>query len=324
MHKSLYVKDFMWSENEWPKIRHDDYESGDNMPLISLLEILDGKRESEAYENLCKDMVMACESWGFFKLVDHGIPNVVIESMKERCLGLFDLPMEQKLKGERSSNLPLGYSPTNTDYGHNLPWAESLQLLQSPQQVLTFSKKVFGNEHSPFSDAMLDYMHAMDALGMLIFEMLAHGLGLPHDYFSKNFEEKEATMIRINRYPPCPLPSKCLGLGSHSDPHTLTILLQDEVGGLQVLKKDEEWVGIRPLPNSFIINVGDTLEAWSNGRLKSVVHRAVVNKEKQRFSIAYFLSPASDMVVDSPSQLIDQEKTLKDTFLLHGHNSEES
>ncbi|GLT91112.1 hypothetical protein SLE2022_090190 [Rubroshorea leprosula] len=96
---------------------------------------------------------------------------------------------------------------------------------------------------------------------MRIFEMLAHGLGLPDDFFRKNFEEKEATIFRANRCLPCPLPEKCLGLGSHSDPHTLTILLQDDdVGGLQILRDDNQWVGIRPVPNSFIVNIGDTLE----------------------------------------------------------------
>ncbi|KAK7850805.1 gibberellin 2-beta-dioxygenase 8 [Quercus suber] len=114
-------------------------------------------------------------------------------------------------------------------------------------------------------------------------------------------------MIRVNRFPPCPLPEKCLGLGSHSDPHALTILLQDHVGGLQVLKTDHQWVGIRPIPNSFVINIGDTLEAWTNGRLKSVVHRAVVNKEKQRLSAAYFLSPSSSAIIDCPPQLMVME-----------------
>lgn len=107
---------------------------------------------------------------------------------------------------------------------------------------------------------MSAYMDALDKLGMIIFEMLAHGLGLPDNFFTKRFTEKDSTMIRINRYPPCPLPEKCLGLGSHSDPHTLTILFQDEVGGLQVLRNDNQWIGIRPIPNSFIINIGDTLE----------------------------------------------------------------
>lgn len=102
----------------------------------------------------------------------------------------------------------------------------------------------------------------MDELGMTILEMIAHGFGLVPDFFSRHFlQEKESTMIRANRYPPCPLPDRCLGLGSHSDPHTLTILLQDQVGGLQVrTNNDDHWLGIRPLPNSFVINIGDTLE----------------------------------------------------------------
>lgn len=120
---------------------------------------------------------------------------------------------------------------------------------------------------------MSEYMYALDKLGMIIFEMLAHGLGLPDDFFTKHFTEKDSTMIRINRYPPCPLPEKCLGLGSHSDPHTLTILLQDEVGGLQVFRNDEQWIGIRPVPNSFIINIGDTLEVrYQLSNISSIDH----------------------------------------------------
>ncbi|KAF5938682.1 hypothetical protein HYC85_022941 [Camellia sinensis] len=117
--------------------------------------------------------------------------------------------------------------------------------------------------HYATGEAMVEYMEALDKLGMTIMEMLANGLGLQSDFLTKNFEEKDSTMIRINKYPPCPLPEKCLGVGSHTDPHTLTILLADNVGGLQVLRDDNQWVGIRPIPNSFVINIGDTLEVIS-------------------------------------------------------------
>ncbi|KAM7494045.1 hypothetical protein LguiB_028654 [Lonicera macranthoides] len=126
---------------------------------------------------------------------------------------------------------------------------------------------------------MIEYMESLDKLGLKIFEMLARGLGLEDDFFTKNFEVKEETIIRINRYPPCPLPEKCLGLGSHSDPHTLTILLQDE--------------------------------AWTNGKLRSNVHRAVVNKEKRRLSVAYFMSPTSNAIIECPPQLMDPHKNPK-------------
>ncbi|KAK1261977.1 Gibberellin 20 oxidase 1 [Acorus gramineus] len=302
-HNKLQVKDFIWSENEWPTVAHDDFDSGEDIPIISLSNR--SRNDDECYKKLCKDMVTACERWGFVRVVDHGVAPETVENMKRRCLEMFDLPMEVKMKGTRSTCMPLGYSASNLDYGHNLPWAEIIQLLQSPQHVVGFAKKVYGDKYQLFSDAITDYMNAMDGLGMVILETLAHGLGLPHDFFTKNFnKEKESTMIRVNRYPPCPLPERCLGLGSHSDPHTLTILLQDDVGGLQVQKGEGVWVGVRPIPNSFIINIGDTFEAWSNGRLKSVVHRAVVNREKKRLSVAYFMSPASETIIDCPLELV--------------------
>lgn len=115
-----------------------------------------------------------------------------------------------------------------------------------------------------YSNAMIKYMNAMEELGKGVLEMLANGLGLCTNFFTKELREPENTMIRANRYPPCPLPNRCLGLGSHSDPHTLTILLQDQVGGLQVRTDDNhQWFGIRPLPNSFVVNIGDTLEVFS-------------------------------------------------------------
>lgn len=95
-------------------------------------------------------MVNASSNWGFFKLVDHGVDLEVIENVKLRWNELFDLPMEQKLKGARSASLPLGYRATNPDYGKNLPWAKILQLLQSPKHVVAFATKVFGDQHQPF------------------------------------------------------------------------------------------------------------------------------------------------------------------------------
>ncbi|KAK4727968.1 hypothetical protein R3W88_032885 [Solanum pinnatisectum] len=227
-------------------------------------------------------MVKASENWGYFKLVDHGVSSEIVENYITRLHKIFNLPMEQKLKGGKTSSLPLGYYASNPEYGENLPWAEVLQLLQWPEMVVEFVKKVYGDQYHTFSNAMIDYMKEMDKLGMVIFMMLAHGLGLEDDFFFK----------------------KIVGIGIHSDPQTLTILHQDQVGGLQVLKDDKQWIGVRPLPNSFVINIGDTLEAWTNGRLKSVIHRAVVNKEKQRLSIAYFMSPTSNAIIECPPQLI--------------------
>ncbi|KAI3469015.1 hypothetical protein Pfo_025678 [Paulownia fortunei] len=305
--QKLHVKNFVWSEDEWPTIKHDDFWDREDIPVISLDGIWQKSDKDEVYNSVCQTMVAAAQKWGFFKLMDHGVAPEIVNDISVCLNKFFDLSMEQKLKGARTGSLPLGYSASNLDYGHNLPWVEIVQLLQSPEQVVEFSKRVSGDQHQVLSNAMIRYMKAMEELGITILEMLAHGLGLASDFFTRYLKEKETTMIRANRYPPCPLPDRCLGLGSHSDPHTLTILLQDEVGGLQVRKDDSDWFGIRPLPNSFVINIGDTLEAWTNGKLKSVVHRAVVNKERYRLSVAYFISPTSTAIIESPPELMDSE-----------------
>ncbi|CAL5355862.1 unnamed protein product [Camellia sinensis] len=254
-------------------------------------------------------MVAASNKWGFFKLVDHGVPSEIVENMKARLNEMFDLPMEEKLKGARSATMPLGYCATNPDYGKNLPWAEILQLLQSPQQVLGFAEKVFGDQHQPFSEAMVEYMEALDKLGMTIMEMLANGLGLQSDFLTKNFEEKDSTMIRINKYPPCPLPEKCLGVGSHTDPHTLTILLADNVGGLQVLRDDNQWVGIRPIPNSFVINIGDTLENMDKWEAKECDTQSSGEQREEQTINCIFPKPCTCTIIDSPPELLEDPNT---------------
>ncbi|MCL7032353.1 hypothetical protein MKW94_030092, partial [Papaver nudicaule] len=214
----LCVKDFVWSKEEWPNIDHNDFEFGDNIPMISLCNVFGNKDDD--YRKACHDIVAAIENWGFCKLINHGVKFEIIENMKEMCNNFFDLPMVKKIKGGRLNSLPLGYSATNPGYGKNLPWAEIIQLLQSPQQVVGFATKVYGDQHhhqfSMCNNALLSYMVELDKLGMLIFEMLADGLGLPSDFFRKKIKEiKEATMIRVNRYSKCPLPEKCFTCITH-------------------------------------------------------------------------------------------------------------
>ncbi|KAJ4981711.1 hypothetical protein NE237_032548 [Protea cynaroides] len=102
----------------------------------------------------------------------------------------------------------------------------------------------------------------------------------------------------MNRYPPCPLPWKVFGLMPHTDSDFLTILYQDQVGGLQLVK-DGRWVTVKPNPEALIVNIGDLFQAWSNGVYKSVKHRVMTNGQVERFSVAYFLCPSYDTVIQS-------------------------
>ncbi|XP_069144645.1 jasmonate-induced oxygenase 1-like [Solanum lycopersicum] len=139
--------------------------------------------------------------------MDYGVPSEIVENFTSSLHELFDLPMEQKLKGGKTSSFPLGYYASNPDYEKNFPWAEILQLLQSPEIVVQFAKK----KHN-------DRVHGRNGQAW------------------------------------------------------------DDYNGDQV---------------------------WTNGRLKSVIHWAVVNKEKQRLSMAYFMNPTSSATIECPPQLID-------------------
>ncbi|BAT98825.1 hypothetical protein VIGAN_10017300 [Vigna angularis var. angularis] len=127
----------------------------------------------------------------------------------------------------------------------------------------------------------------MRELAMKLYGVIGEALDIGGKEMKESIGEA-GQAIRINYYPPCPQPENVLGLKSHTDASALTILLQgNEVEGLQ-LKKDGTWLPVHPLPNAFMVFIGDVLEVVTNGIYKSIEHRAVVNSMKERFSIATF------------------------------------
>ncbi|KAJ6681224.1 HYOSCYAMINE 6-DIOXYGENASE-LIKE [Salix koriyanagi] len=99
-------------------------------------------------------------------------------------------------------------------------------------------------------------------------------------------------------------PSLTLGLSKHCDPNLITILLQDDVCGLQIFK-DNEWIGVDPVPNAFVVNIGYQLQIMSNNKLKSVEHRAVTNSRTARTSVAFFFTPRDDIMIEPARDLVD-------------------
>ncbi|KMT08393.1 hypothetical protein BVRB_6g140720 isoform A [Beta vulgaris subsp. vulgaris] len=140
-------------------------------------------------------------------------------------------------------------------------------------------------------------------------KVIAKSLNLEEESFYNQFGEEEGIMFsRFNYYPPCPSPDQVFGLKPHSDVTLITILLPDtEVHGLQVLK-DDQWFKVPIVPDAFFINVGDQLEIMSNGILKSVVHKVVIDKQRERMSVAVASSPPPDKEIGPVSELIDEER----------------
>ncbi|KAK9164351.1 hypothetical protein Syun_005253 [Stephania yunnanensis] len=150
----------------------------------------------------------------------------------------------------------------------------------------------------------------MEKLSYKLLELIALSLGLPAERFSDYFEN-DTSFVRLNHYPPCPSPELALGVGRHKDSGALTVLSQDDVGGLEVRRKDGEWTKVKPIPDSYIINVGDIIQVWSNDRYKSIEHRVKVNSERERFSIPFFFNPAHHVMVKPMEELIDEQSPAK-------------
>lgn len=113
---------------------------------------------------------------------------------------------------------------------------------------------------SSCGEACMAYSKAVQCLAFKLLELIAMTLSLPAKKLNSYFENSVST-IRLNHYPPCPSPELALGVGRHKDPGALTVLSQDEVGGLDVRRKsDGEWVRVKPIPNSYIINIGDLIQ----------------------------------------------------------------
>lgn len=137
----------------------------------------------------------------------------------------------------------------------------------------------------------------MSDLARTLAGVLAKNLG----YLGPSFADscsKKTCFLRLNKYPPCPHSPETFGLMPHTDSDFLTILYQDQVGGLQLMK-DSKWVAVKPNPEALIVNIGDLFQAWSNDVYKSVEHRVMVNGRVERYSIAYFLCPAYESRVGS-------------------------
>ncbi|KAK2423312.1 protein DOWNY MILDEW RESISTANCE [Trifolium repens] len=141
----------------------------------------------------------------------------------------------------------------------------------------------------------------MRVLGLKILELLCEGLGLDPKYCSSGFNENP--LLLCHHYPPCPEPHLTLGSPKHRDPSFVTILYQENhINALQVLK-DGKWIVVEPIPYAFVVNIGLLLQIISNGRLIGAEHRVVTNSGTARTTIAYFLRPTSENIIEPAKSL---------------------
>ncbi|KAI4313623.1 hypothetical protein L6164_026586 [Bauhinia variegata] len=248
----------------------------------------------------------ACQEWGFFQLINHGVEALLVENVKMGIQELFNLPKEEKSKFWQTPGDIEGFGQVFVvSEEQKLDWGDMFYVVTLPPSLR--KPHLFPNLPLPFRDNLEVYSAKLRKLALNILNLLAEALQMDPKYMKELFEEGWQGM-RMSYYPPCPQPELVIGLNPHSDAVGLAILLQvNEMDGLQV-KKDGMWVPVSPLPNAFIVNIGDILEILTNGIYRSIEHRATVNSEKERISIATFYSPKLDGEIGPAPSLVSAEK----------------
>ncbi|KAH9602333.1 hypothetical protein KSS87_010915 [Heliosperma pusillum] len=244
------------------------------IPIIDLTHVSkDGFSKAE----IVKEILFASETWGFFQVVNHGIPIEVLDNMIKSTRMFHEQNDEVKKEYYSRDRSKVVTYNTNYDFykSNAANWRDSLSVNTS------FTGSFDSQDLPPVSrDSILEYLKYTIKLGDFILELLSLALGLKQDYLSK-LGGSQAWNFACHYYPSCPEPELTLGTSKHTDASIITLLLQDHIGGLQVLH-DNQWVNVTPRPGALIVNIGDLLQ------LKSVSHRVIAQTVGPRVSIALF------------------------------------
>lgn len=273
------------------------------VPLIELGDARSGEsRQAGAVAEKLRD---ACCSVGFFYLSGHGIPESLLDGQLEWTRRFFTLPLSVRQEvAMAKSRARRGFEPLATqvlDAGTPPDLKESFYLgreLGPEHPYVRVGLAGYGANQWPegipgFREQMEGYLAELAALSRDMMRILALSLELPQDYFDAMMREP-MPVLRLIHYPPHPVDARAnqLGAGAHTDWGALTFLLQDDSGGLEVQNAARDWVAAPPVAGTFVVNLGDMIERWTNGLYRSTMHR-VLNRAsgRSRYSVPYFSNP---------------------------------
>ncbi|KAL5560187.1 hypothetical protein UlMin_036398 [Ulmus minor] len=274
---------------------------GESIPIIDMSNWDDPK----VADSICD----AAEKWGFFQIVNHGVPIEVLENVQEATHRFFGLSAEEKNKysKERSSSNNVRYGTSFTPQSEKaLEWKDFLSLFYVSDDEASALWP------SACKDQVLEFMRKSEVVIKQLLEILMKRLNVSQLDSQKESILMGSKRINLNYYPICPNPELTVGVGRHSDVSTLTILLQDNIGGLYVRNQEKNnWIHVPPIKGSLVINIGDALQIISNGRYKSVEHRVAANGNYNRISVPIFVNPRpSDIIFPLPEVLANGEEAL--------------
>lgn len=298
INKSQVQDKYILPPNERPQMSEVCCYS-ENIPVVDLKD-LDGPKRSRVVEEIRR----ACEEDGFFQIVNHGVPEAVMKSMMGIAKEFFEMPVEDRacLYSEDPNQRVRLSTSFNIGKEKVLNWRDYLLHPCHPLEEVIGS---WPEKPAAYREIAGKYAIEVRALVLRLLASISEALGLSSDYLNRILG-KHSQGMTVNYYPPCPNPDLTLGLTGHSDASAVTVLMQGDVNGLQVLKNGK-WVSVEPIANAFVINLGDHLQVVSNGKFRSVEHRAVTNASTARISISTFYNPSQEVFIAPAASLVDEQ-----------------
>ena len=272
-----------------------------HLPVIDLARSY--TRDQTACRQVAQEIGRACRDTGFFYISNHSVPQSLIDSVFLQADRFFDQSDNEKgyVAKQGVSN---GYEPLETQRLDNESpgdLKESFNFTGGGVPGTQGFKKNFWPKNLPgFRDRLEEYNNSVRDLGLHLSRLIAVSLGMPANHFDETFDPQKSPM-RILRYPPQSEKAKFnqLGAGAHTDWGWITLLSQDSLGGLEVETVSGDWVRVDPIPGTFVVNLGDLLQRWTNGTYHSSLHRVMNNQSgRNRHSVVLFYNQAHETHVE--------------------------
>jgi len=273
-----------------------------SLPVIDISGLSNGK--SADRQTVGAALRAACLDKGFFYIKNHGVSETLVADVFNEAAAFFALPADQKaLVDKANSKANRGYEPLQVqtlEAGTPPDLKEGYYIgpehkPDDPRVVagmFNHGANLWPRQRPDFRPVMLAYLEAMLDLSARMMSGIALSLDLPEVFFADYCSNAMAS-IRLLHYPPQPArvrPGQ-KGAGAHTDFGGLTLLRQDDVGGLQVWDQaGDGWIHADPLPETYVVNLGDMIARWTNDRYRSTVHRVINTSGRERYSVPFFYS----------------------------------
>ena len=287
----------------------------DQVPSLDLADFTSGNAEQK--KQFVADLGEAFTNIGFVAIKNHGLSDTLRNELYETVKQFFALPDEIKQQYEFADLFgQRGYigKGKETAKGFKVADLKEFYHIGQPDPIGSMPSNVFPEELPGFEKYTLDVYRTFENAGKMLLRAIAIYLNLPEDYFEDKVKNGDSLLRALHYFPiPNPelVPEGAVRAAAHGDINLITLLMGASAEGLEVLRRDGEWIAITALPDQIVVNVGDMLDRLTNHKLKSTIHR-VVNPPREkmgtsRYSIPFFMHPRADMDLTCLESCVSQE-----------------